>query len=407
MYSTCIFCSSPLGRNEAIEEFPVGRSLAFDAWKGRLWAVCGKCGRWNLAPIEERWEAVEAAEKRFRDSRMRVQSENIGLAKLPDGTRLVRVGEALPGELAVWRYGRTLMGRRRQYYLGVGAVVGVAALAMGGMWAAGSIAMAGNFFNIGNLIWQQKLGRKLVYRLPGEESPTGEEMWLHRWQLQGARLSHDEAGRPALLLPEGRVPEKGREKDPEAWALTLTGKPAEAVLARAMVLANRKGAGRSDVAHALSLLEGAGSAEEYVQRALARDAALGVPRLQYAGARTTGPSYTPAQRWRHLTGSFRGEVVPIQRVPAAAMPSRGLKVQRHPLAKQLAAEEKKIRLPHPEALALEMALHEESERRALQGELELLEAAWREAEEIAAIADVLPGDPLEQLPDRSAPPEQP
>jgi hypothetical protein len=38
-------------------------------------------------------------------------------------------------------------------------------------------------------------------------------------------------------------------------------------------------------------------------------------------------------------------------------------------------------------LALEMASHEESERRAMEGELYLLEDAWREAEEIAAISD--------------------
>ena len=40
-------------------------------------------------------------------------------------------------------------------------------------------------------------------------------------------------------------------------------------------------------------------------------------------------------------------------------------------------------------LALEMAAHEESERRALEGELAELERAWREAEEIAGIADAL------------------
>jgi hypothetical protein len=34
-----------------------------------------------------------------------------------------------------------------------------------------------------------------------------------------------------------------------------------------------------------------------------------------------------------------------------------------------------------------MATHEESERRALEGELSLLETAWQEAEEIASIAD--------------------
>jgi hypothetical protein len=40
-------------------------------------------------------------------------------------------------------------------------------------------------------------------------------------------------------------------------------------------------------------------------------------------------------------------------------------------------------------LALEMAAHEETERRAMEGELAQLEAVWKEAEEIAAIADEL------------------
>jgi hypothetical protein len=35
MYGTCLFCSASLGTNEAIETFPVGRSIAFDAWQGR------------------------------------------------------------------------------------------------------------------------------------------------------------------------------------------------------------------------------------------------------------------------------------------------------------------------------------------------------------------------------------
>jgi hypothetical protein len=47
------------------------------------------------------------------------------------------------------------------------------------------------------------------------------------------------------------------------------------------------------------------------------------------------------------------------------------------------------KLPKPTRLALEMALHEESERRALEGELWRLEQAWKEAEEIAGIADGL------------------
>ena len=46
-------------------------------------------------------------------------------------------------------------------------------------------------------------------------------------------------------------------------------------------------------------------------------------------------------------------------------------------------------MSRPTRLALEMSLHEEQERRALEGELWILEQAWREAEEIAAIADKL------------------
>jgi len=46
-------------------------------------------------------------------------------------------------------------------------------------------------------------------------------------------------------------------------------------------------------------------------------------------------------------------------------------------------------LARVEALALEMALHETRERRALDGELTLLESAWRDAERIADIADRL------------------
>jgi hypothetical protein len=46
-------------------------------------------------------------------------------------------------------------------------------------------------------------------------------------------------------------------------------------------------------------------------------------------------------------------------------------------------------LPVAHRLALEMALHEENERRALEGELFALEEAWRSAEEVAGISDTL------------------
>ena len=40
-------------------------------------------------------------------------------------------------------------------------------------------------------------------------------------------------------------------------------------------------------------------------------------------------------------------------------------------------------------LAVEMAVNEDAERGAMEGELELLEMAWRDAEEIASVADDL------------------
>jgi hypothetical protein len=66
-------------------------------------------------------------------------------------------------------------------------------------------------------------------------------------------------------------------------------------------------------------------------------------------------------------------------MPAISRPSRIKKYEPGAIA----------RLPKPTKLAIEMALHEEQERRALEGELQLLEAAWREAEEVAKIADDL------------------
>jgi hypothetical protein len=46
-------------------------------------------------------------------------------------------------------------------------------------------------------------------------------------------------------------------------------------------------------------------------------------------------------------------------------------------------------LPLETRLAVEMAVNEEAERIAMEGDLALLELAWREAQEIAAIADDL------------------
>ena len=73
----------------------MARRLAFDVSRGRLWVVCRKCERWNCTPLEERWEALEACEKIFRGTRVRVSRDNVGLARHPEGLELVWIGEPL------------------------------------------------------------------------------------------------------------------------------------------------------------------------------------------------------------------------------------------------------------------------------------------------------------------------
>ena len=141
MFTTCIYCKKPLDTNEVIESFPVGRRLAFDAARGRLWVVCRRCERWNLTPLEERWEAVEDCERIFRGTRVRVSTGNIGLARHPEGLTLVRIGEPLRPEFAAWRYGDQF-GRRRRTVAVYGGVVVAAAtgLAVGGLVAGAAIS---------------------------------------------------------------------------------------------------------------------------------------------------------------------------------------------------------------------------------------------------------------------------
>jgi hypothetical protein len=134
MYATCLFCHTRLGANEAIEQFPVGRRLAFDAARGRLWVVCGACGRWNLSPLEERWDAIETCERLFRATRVRVTTTHIGLARLAEGCELVRIGSPLRPEFAAWRYGTRFTRRRAQARTAV-AAAGIAVVASGAAFA--------------------------------------------------------------------------------------------------------------------------------------------------------------------------------------------------------------------------------------------------------------------------------
>ena len=323
MYRHCIHCPAALGENAALERFPVGRTVAFDPARGRLWAVCPRCARWNLAPLEERWEAVEDAERLFHASPVRAGDGRVALCRLGDGTRLVRVGRAATREAAAWRYGGALLRRwdARHAVRGPG-LLSRAASAMRTAADAASLAAA----PVTLLVSGELLPGRLVARVASEESPTGAALDVRRRDLDGAWLEPAADG-PRLLLSldrpslAARLLRRGREDGGATGA--LDGEAARRVLRRAMVHVNRRGGPPARVDAALDALALAGGAGPYLRRAALRAASL-----------------------------------------AGDAPA--------------------------DALALEMALHEETERRALGGELAGLAAAWREAEAVAAIADGLP-----------------
>ena len=316
MYATCIFCHSALGKNESVEHFPVGRKLAFDGAKGRLWVVCAKCGRWNLTPLEERWEAIEECERQFRETRLRASTDQIGLAKLREGTDLIRIGSPLRPEFAAWRYSRFFRRRRREetLWVGVGLAGGVA-LTLAGVPAGGFATSVVSLLRI-VIPRRNELGRADKFINSKFYAATGKK-------------TRRPGSVDIRIIPSDDEPSWGIRFACDAKFADFTGQ--EAIHAAQMVspAVNAKGASPSSVSTAVQALEGAPSLDAFFLKVL---------------------NYGQGRGWKHT----------------------GLK-----------------EYPEEMRLAFEMASHEESERRALDGELDRLEQDWKEAEEIAAIADNL------------------
>lgn len=281
MYSTCIFCNHSLGANEVLETFPVGRRIAFDARNGRLWVVCRVCTRWNLSPLEERLEIIDACDALFRSARARVTTENIGLARLKEGLDLVRIGRALWPEFASWRYGDQFGRRRWRRFLT--------------MWT---------------------LARRVLYSpdaIVGRISIDGRKIGITRVQVDRLRMIGDDKDPWRLQLQDIN------------FTININGNDAQQAAALLLPHMNLSGGNQREVQTSVGLIERAGDPASFVKVIrTSLDARMGKPIRQ---------------------------------------------------------------MPYPIRLALEMAAHEDSERRALRGELKALELAWKDAEEIAAISD--------------------
>lgn len=115
MFTRCLFCHKPFPESGQLAYMPRGRKIAYDPVKGRLWAVCEGCHRWNLAPVEEREGALYELERIARDfARPMGHTANISLLQAGPLT-LIRVGEASLVEQAWWRYGRELEKRKASF----------------------------------------------------------------------------------------------------------------------------------------------------------------------------------------------------------------------------------------------------------------------------------------------------
>jgi hypothetical protein len=218
---------------------------------------------------------------------------------------------------------------------GIGSVsLGVARLAVGGtlLAAAGQTA---------NIVWQLAFHGGMAYknrRVLGEVPSDDGKRWLVRGRY----------AQTLRLIPasgDGWAIEVGCEAGSVRRRAVVEGAAARHLAARIVPAFSPDGGRKEDVLRAVRKIEEQRDPESYL-RWLARN-----PRV--------------AKDW-----SRRKDVVTGKRIP----PGTRLETNWH---------------GRETALAVEMAVNEENERHALESELTLLEEAWKDAEEVAAIADGL------------------
>lgn len=322
-----------------VETLPIGRRLAFDADKGRLWVVCGSCAKWNLVPFDTRLESIDACERLFRDTRTRYSTDNIGMAKVGNGLTLVRVGRALRPEFASWRYGEQYRKRRRNAVAAAGlGGVAVFAIGVGATAAAGisSAAFASVLMTLGRRGFEHVIGRRA--RIRTLQPDTDVPLTIGMKSLQEAKLVWTDAASPTLQLPR-------RPKSPHLEYHRWVEGQLPAMGRRVVGGLNLKAGSTKQIGEAVQHLAREGGD---LTRWLRQEATL--------------------QHYRS-----RGILTP---------PPRGWELE----------SDRQVRISDlkPEhRLALEMWFSEDIERRWLEGELRLLEREWRDAESLAKIADDL------------------
>jgi hypothetical protein len=360
LYNTCLFCNSSLGTNEVIEHFPVGRRLAYDNATGRLWVVCLSCARWNLSPLETRWEAMEEAERLFRATKLRASSDNIGLARVSEGTELVRIGKPLKSEFAAWRYGDMFGKRFKKMWLAqsgsfaltaatVGLMLGERIVG-GGVSSATQfsfgIGMSLNFLTVAHSV--HAISKANTLPVTAVRDDYGKLIRMTANSVAGAAIRFDVRGTNWKL----RIHESHQRSatsydkllhhrdriDTQPKFRYLTGTAATRALTTILPHVNASGASQKGLRKALAVIDEVPDVQSLIHKA------------------SVGQYSQPD--WMDGASGVLGKV------------------------------------PVDVRLALEIAMHSDDERRAMEGELADLELRWKEADALAKIADnlLLPGD---------------
>ena len=239
-------------------------------------------------------------------------------------------------ELAAWRYGDQF-GRRRRKHLaltaaGITLVAGIAiagpatGIIAGGGWGLWQGANA-----LHGLYQARRVRTKL--RLPGSDDFVP----IRKKQLEQTAIVRTDDSSWGLRIRLKPLPGRSAVELRGEEALLYTGRDALRAASKLLPVVNETGARTSEVQTATQLVAEVPDPDTLFLRHANRD-----------------------EPTRHVGRDMYGN--PIHGRMVHALP-------------------KEIRL------ALEMAAHEEQERRALEGELAILEAAWREAEEVAQISD--------------------
>src|SRR2546427_1960025 len=268
MFSSCAFCNASFDGDGGPSGLGVGRRIAFDEWKGRLWVVCPRCSRWNLTPFDDRLERIEAVARAASHGRIAASTEQVALIRW-ERYDFVRVGKPPRVELGTWRYGERLRNRRRER-MKVVVPLTVAAIGLG---IAANVAAGGGF---GVMVWNVHRLADWVYltmvgrrRVTLTEPPIcahcGSLMQLRARHVQHARIVPDRHADMAVVLSCPKCFQEGAQ---------LTGSEAIQVLRQGLTYLNLARAGRRRAEDAAREVDAMGGADRLVHDIARRELTL-------------------------------------------------------------------------------------------------------------------------------------